>query len=76
MGWSSLRSNTTEVNDGDVPQRFFLADEKTVEIYDSLDNTWSATVNQGHGAIKAVEFGKDINEIVVTSDFQVSSQVL
>lgn len=72
MGWSKLRSNITGGDNKTGPGRFLLADDKTVEIYDALDDTWNATVTQGHGAIKAVEFGKGVDEIVITSDFQVS----
>ena len=70
--FSSTSSDHDEHNSiVNKPMRLLLADEKIVQIFDSADERWTATINQGFGGIKAIEFGRNCDEILVFSDFLV-----
>jgi hypothetical protein len=57
--------------EGDIVQRVLLADDETILVFDANDEKWTATISQGFGGIRNVEFGRNADEVVVFSDFQV-----
>lgn len=59
--------------EGTTNHRILLADEDTIQVFDAKDEKWTATISQGFGGIKNVEFGRNEDEVVVFSDFQVKS---
>lgn len=52
-------------------QRILLADDETIQVYDVEDEKWTAIINQGFGGIRHVQFGRNADEVLVFSDFQV-----
>ena len=55
-----------------VSNRFLLADEDTVRIWDLQDTEWSATIDNGSGGMGKIanaEFGADDTEVLVFSSF-------
>jgi hypothetical protein len=58
--------------EGTAMQRVLLADEETIQVFDVRDDKWTATISQGFGGIKNVEFGRNEDEVIVFSEFQVS----
>ena len=77
MGWNGIKpgkrrsgiDKTEEEGGGQL--RILVADEDTIQIFDMKDDKWTATINQGLGGIKNVEFGRNQDEIIVFSDYQV-----
>ncbi|KAL7266450.1 hypothetical protein RUND412_011003 [Rhizina undulata] len=61
--------------EGGAPLRILLADEETVQVFDVEDEKWMATINQGFGGIRNVEFGRNADEVIVFSDFQLKVTV-
>lgn len=57
--------------EGRHTQRILLADDETIQVFDVNDEKWTATISQGFGGIKNVEFGRNADEVIVFSDFQV-----
>ena len=51
--------------------RILVADEETIQVYDLKDELWNATINQGFGGIRNVDFGRNQDEVIVFSDYQV-----
>lgn len=58
-------------SEGGGRQRILLADEQSIQVYDVEDEKWTACINQGFGGIRNVEFGRNADEVVVFSEFQV-----
>ena len=52
--------------------RILVADEETIQVYDLKDEKWTATINQGFGGIRNVNFGRNQDEVIVFSDYQVA----
>lgn len=61
-------------SEGGGRQRILLADEQSIQVYDVEDEKWTACINQGFGGIRNVEFGRNADEVVVFSEFQVRLQ--
>jgi len=77
VGWNGLASgkrrsgiDKTE-EEGGAPLRLLVADEETIQVYDMKDDKWTATINQGFGGIRNVDFGRNQDEVIVFSDYQV-----
>lgn len=58
-------------SEGGGRQRILVADEQSIHVYDVDDEKWTVCINQGFGGIKNVEFGRNADEVVVFSEFQV-----
>jgi hypothetical protein len=70
--WCKRRSGIdNSEEEGIVTQRVLLADDETILVFDVKDEKWTAKINPGFGGIKNVEFGRNADEVVVFSDFQV-----
>ena len=77
VGWNGLGSgkrrsgiDKTE-EEGGAPLRILIADEETIQVYDMKDDKWTATINQGFGGIRNVDFGRNQDEVIVFADYQV-----
>jgi len=57
--------------EGGGRQRVLLADDQSIQVYDVEDEKWTATIKQGFGGIRHVQFGRNADEVVVFSEFQV-----
>lgn len=57
--------------EGTCKQRLLLADDESIQVYDVDDVNWSANIKHGFEGIKNVEFGRNCEEVIVFSDFQV-----
>ncbi|KAF8539602.1 hypothetical protein BDD12DRAFT_881985 [Trichophaea hybrida] len=74
--WCKRRSGIdNSEEEGIVTRRVLLADDETILVFDVKDEKWTATISQGFGGIKNVEFGRNADEIVVFSDFQLKVTV-
>lgn len=78
VGWNGLASgkrrsgiDKTE-EEGGAPLRLLVADEETIQVYDMKDDKWTATINQGIGGIRNVDFGRNQDEVIVFADYQVA----
>jgi len=72
--WCKRRSGIdNSEEEGTITQRVLLADEETIQVFDVKDEKWTATISQGFGGIKNVEFGRNADEVVVFSEFQVGT---
>lgn len=60
---------------GNVVQRVLLADDESIKVFDVRDEKWTATISLGCGGIKNVEFGRNADEVVIFSDFQLMATV-
>jgi len=79
VGWNGLTSgkkrsgiDKTEEEGSGAPMRILVADEETIQVYDLKDEKWTATINQGFGGIRNVNFGRNQDEVIVFSDYQVA----
>ncbi|KAI5801117.1 hypothetical protein EDC01DRAFT_628068 [Geopyxis carbonaria] len=63
--------------EGRATPRILLGDEETIQVYDVKDEKWNATINQGNnnGSIKNVEFGRNEDEVLLFSEFQLKVTV-
>lgn len=62
-------------SEGGGRQRILVADEQSIHVYDVDDEKWTVCINQGFGGIKNVEFGRNADEVVVFSEFQLKVTV-
>lgn len=74
--WHKRRSGIdNSEEEGIVTQRVLLADDETIQVFDVKDEKWTATIGQGFGGIKNVEFGRNADEVIVFSEFQLKVTV-
>lgn len=72
--WCKRRSGIdNSEEEGTITQRVLLADSDIIQVFDVKDEKWTATISQGFGGIKNVEFGRNADEVVVFSEFQVGT---
>lgn len=55
--------------------RLLVADSEQIQVYDMKDDKWTATINQGFGGIKNVDFGRNQDEVIVFSDYELKVTV-
>lgn len=65
----------TEEEGGHTP-KILVADDEVIHVYDIRDEKWSATIHQGFGGIRNVEWGRNADEVLVFSEFQARSRFL
>ncbi|KAF8419321.1 hypothetical protein EV426DRAFT_291421 [Tirmania nivea] len=81
VGWNGLslgkrRSGIDKTEEeGGAPLRLLVADEETIQVYDMKDDKWTATINQGFGGIRNVDFGRNQDEVIVFADYQLKITV-
>ncbi|KAI5856912.1 hypothetical protein BZA05DRAFT_161638 [Tricharina praecox] len=74
--WCKRRSGIdNSEEEGTITQRVLLADSDIIQVFDVKDEKWTATISQGFGGIKNVEFGRNADEVVVFSEFQLKVTV-
>ncbi|PWW80172.1 YVTN repeat-like/Quino protein amine dehydrogenase [Tuber magnatum] len=61
--------------EGGGRQRVLLADDQSIQVYDVEDEEWTAIIKQGFGGIRHVQFGRNADEVVVFSEFQLKVTV-
>lgn len=72
LGLGKRRSGIDKTEEeGGAPLRILIADEETIQVYDMKDDKWTATINQGFGGIRNVDFGRNQDEVIVFADYQV-----
>lgn len=69
--WKRRSGIDNSDEEGTNKQRVLLADDEVIRVFDSNDEKWTAVISQGFGGIKNVEFGRNEDEILVFSEFQV-----
>jgi len=75
-GLSKRRSGIDKnEEEGGATPRILVADDETVQVFDLRDEKWSATLRAGFGGIKNVEFGRNSDEVLVFSDYQLKVTV-
>ncbi|KAG0126983.1 hypothetical protein HOY82DRAFT_90218 [Tuber indicum] len=61
--------------EGGGRQRVLLADDQSIQVYDVEDEKWTAVIKQGFGGIRHLQFGRNADEVVVFSEFQLKVTV-
>lgn len=69
--WKRRSGIDNSDEEGTGRHRVLLADDEVIRVFDSKDDKWTAVISQGFGGIKNVEFGRNEDEILVFSEFQV-----